>query len=692
MSEFESIRPLKARVQRRLFRIPGVHGVGIGAKVVGGKRTNESALTVFVVEKKPEEQLLPEHLIPKQIDGISTDVIEMPRLTFSGFPDDDKERPMLGGTMITVKNAGFAGSLGCFARDAKGRALAITCHHVVARHFQQVTTQLTMTPPNALPNQPSPYSGTIGGQNTEGSIIGVQLESASANKDWATYIVTTATDTIPSIATKVVNAINALVSTNVKARIGTARPGQVIVTTDPGADTQVRTFTVFAPLGRDPRSNLFGTVTGNTIEFSGTVDGQYGIYLTWSVAGNDASQGTYVPVDKGSTLDQVVSAVASAIFQTLESDVEPEPDLAAHSVILHNATLVACQIANDIRVGQAHDDFCSDCSLCCNDDFGRVMIADPQVDAAAIHIRSGIEYKDEIKGDPRAGVNGTTLINGVYTPTDAEIKTGYSVSKRGFITGITSGTITHELSVMVSQRDTPTVTGPFVRFFEHAYFIIPAGPTATAGAPFSQEGDSGAAVYDGNGNIVGILFASVQLRSPQGVQFSSVATPIQQIQDRLGVTVEGATALGVVHKVTDADGSLKMAISDDALKKALGTQTEISATPAGKELADAVLRNVQEVQTLVNQNRRVATVWHRNKGPKIAQAFFGVVGAREETLPKTIDDKPLVECLQNIQRVLVRFGSEALASDLTKYAPRLLQMTSMTFEQTLDYLKTQGSV
>jgi hypothetical protein len=673
VSDFDPIRALKAREQRRLLRIPGVHGVGIGAKVAGGKRTNELALTVFVVEKKPEEQLQPEHLIPKRIDTVRTDVIAIPRLTFTDFPDGDKERPMLGGTQITAKDSNYAGTVGCFARDAQGRALAITCQHVVAKHFQQVTTQLTMTPANVPPTPVNPYKATLGGVNTPGTIIGVQLESASAKKDWATYVVTTAADTtIAGIRTQVVAAINALASTSVVASAGTTSDGEVIVTTNPGFDTQVRTFTLYGPLGVDPRSKLLAEVTGNTIEFSGRVDGHYGIYVTWSVAGNDPSQGIFVPVETDSTLDSVAGAVASAVRPG--SDVQAERT--GVSVILHNATLVACQIASDIRVGQATDDFCSDCSLCCNDDFGRVLSADPEVDAAAIHIRSGIEYKDEIKGDPRAGVNGTLLIKGAYTPSDAEVQSGYRVSKRGFVTGITSGRITHEISVMVSEQEAPGVAGPFIRFFEHAHYI-----EADPGGPFATAGDSGAAVYDSNGNVVGIQFAA-------GSNVA-LATPIQQIQDRLAVKVEGAAALGVVHKVTDADGSQALAVSAEALGKALEAQTQISASPAGKQLADAAVRNVQEVQTLVNQNRRVATVWHRNEGPRIAQALLGFFSAREKTLPNAIDDQPLAQCLQNIQRALVRFGSEALAADVTQFAPRLLRMIGMTRGQALDYLETQ---
>lgn len=672
MSEFEPIRAIKAREQRRLLRIPGVHAVGIGAKVVGGRQTDEAALTIFVVHKKPLDQLAAEHVIPAEIDGIKTDVIEMPRVKFLALPDDDKERPLLAGTKMTVNNTNYFGSIGCYARDAKGRALGLTCHHVVARHFTGTATLLTVVPPHPPLTPPNPYSATFSGQDTAGTTIAVQLESASANKDWATYITTSGTDTIPALANNVVTAVNALASTNAMARLGTGI-GQVIITANPGANTVVRSFEIYSPLGIDPKAKLFAKVTGNSIEFSGKVAGDYGIYVTWSLTGTEASQGSFTAVDKDSTLDHVASAVLSSVFMTPGQNADPTRT--GNTVVLTNATYVICQIINDLRAGQPSDDSCSDCSLCCNDNFGRVLLADLSVDAAAVQIRSGIEYLDEVKEDPTHGVANHTLIVGPYTPTDDQIRTGYQISKRGFVTGITRGVITHEMALIVGEHDSgrPSV---FDRFFEHAYRI------QGIVTPFSDQGDSGGPVYDAGGHIVGLLFA--------GTSTIGVASPIQRIQDQLGVTVEGATALGQKHKVTDVDGYHLMAVADERLRRALEAQTEISATPQGKELADAVLRNVPEVQTLINSNLRVAATWQRNGGPLMVKSLLQFLEDRTVPMPNELNGLPLVERLKNIQRSLVKCGSETLVADLERYSSFVLELANLSFSEVLARLQTSS--
>jgi hypothetical protein len=570
---------------------------------------------------------------------------------------------------MTIKDTDYQGTLGCFGRTNQGQAVAITCHHVVARHFPGVTTQLTLSPP---PPHVSPYARTFQGQNTPGTVIAILLKSALHNTEFATYVTTGKTDALADIATNVMRAITQLTAAHVTARIG-ATPAQVVIGTNQGFDTLVDQFDVYSPIGVDPKSKLIATVDGNSIEFSGKADGQYGVYVTWSVAGSDASQGSFTAIDEDSTLEHVASAVVSSILLTPGKDVDP--DLVNGKVVLNNATIVTCQVINDLRAGQPSDGFCSDCSLCCNDDFGRVILADLSLDAALIHIRSGIEYLDEIKEDPDHGFPNRTLITGAYTPTDQQIQAGYAVSKRGFMTGITSGTITHEASFIVAERDNPAGPLIFDRLFEHAYLIVGTAP------PFSVGGDSGAPVYDAGGNVVAILFG--------GNGATSVATPIQKIQEQLGVTVEGATALNQTHKVTDADGSHTIIAADDNLRRMLEAQTEISAMPAGKNLSQAVLRNVQEVQDLVNTNMRVATAWHRNGGPMLVKVGLQYLQERNLRLPDEIDGLSVAQRLQNIQKALVRFGSKALTSDLERYGPMLVQLTGMTFGQALDHLRTQ---
>ncbi|MBI4539871.1 MAG: hypothetical protein HY704_10230 [Gemmatimonadetes bacterium] len=64
---------MKERVEDDLLGIPGVQGVDVGYKVVGGKKTNRIAIRVYVARKRDVAE---EERIPPEIEGIPTDVIE----------------------------------------------------------------------------------------------------------------------------------------------------------------------------------------------------------------------------------------------------------------------------------------------------------------------------------------------------------------------------------------------------------------------------------------------------------------------------------------------------------------------------------------------------------------------------------------------------------------------------------------
>ena len=76
MNDLDRILSVKKAAQARLLAIPGVHAVGIGFKMVQGQRTPERCIAVFVVKKKPLQNLSPEQVVPAEIDGVKTDIIE----------------------------------------------------------------------------------------------------------------------------------------------------------------------------------------------------------------------------------------------------------------------------------------------------------------------------------------------------------------------------------------------------------------------------------------------------------------------------------------------------------------------------------------------------------------------------------------------------------------------------------------
>jgi hypothetical protein len=103
-----------------------------------------------------------------------------------------------------------------------------------------------------------------------------------------------------------------------------------------------------------------------------------------------------------------------------------------------------------------------------------------------------------------------------------------------------------------------------------------------------------------------------------------------------------------------------------------------------------VKRHFAETQRLVNSNRRVATIWHRNRGPLILQAFLNMLQRRDALLPKEINGQPLADCLERIKQGIVRYASPALAADLARFAPRLQSLAGLSYTQMLSELRSES--
>lgn len=119
----------------------GVHAVGIGRKVVGGKATRTDCVRLYVIRKLPESVLRRRDLLPERIDGIPVDVIESQpaRLVAESCTGArrDEQRPIRGGITAAHESV-VRGTLACFCRstnpeDAPGDVFLLSNNHVLAR-------------------------------------------------------------------------------------------------------------------------------------------------------------------------------------------------------------------------------------------------------------------------------------------------------------------------------------------------------------------------------------------------------------------------------------------------------------------------------------------------------------------------------------------------------------------------------
>lgn len=71
------VQDILSKAREEFYKDPNVIGVGIGPRRVGNRvRPDEFALLVYVLQKLPEAELEPEHVIPDEFMGLKTDVIE----------------------------------------------------------------------------------------------------------------------------------------------------------------------------------------------------------------------------------------------------------------------------------------------------------------------------------------------------------------------------------------------------------------------------------------------------------------------------------------------------------------------------------------------------------------------------------------------------------------------------------------
>jgi len=131
MDEHIKIAQVKSQALAGLMRKPNVIGVGTGYKTSAGRKTGELCIVALVTQKIPRAGLDAASMVPKSIDGISTDVLQI------GFiraqqARTDRWRPALGGVSIGHYQV-TAGTLGCMVRDrVSGERLILSNNHVLA--------------------------------------------------------------------------------------------------------------------------------------------------------------------------------------------------------------------------------------------------------------------------------------------------------------------------------------------------------------------------------------------------------------------------------------------------------------------------------------------------------------------------------------------------------------------------------
>lgn len=143
MPSIEELVSIKDQVTQRFLDQPGVRGIDVGFKEVGGRLTDQVAVRIHVAQKT--DDIPPAQMVPAEISGAVTDVIERvykPQVTAIPVEmplqaDTEHLTTLEGGVSMgpsrTVDDHIFAGTLGAIVIDNTTQAqAALTNFHVAA--------------------------------------------------------------------------------------------------------------------------------------------------------------------------------------------------------------------------------------------------------------------------------------------------------------------------------------------------------------------------------------------------------------------------------------------------------------------------------------------------------------------------------------------------------------------------------
>jgi hypothetical protein len=596
---------------------------------------------------------------------------------------DDKsyrDDHLRGGIQIQVGASLGGGTLGLLGtttpttQDPQGKVVAITCQHVVASASDQPTSLGVAVQGNQIT-----FQGNTAPPN---SLVQVTLGTQTVDNQFQVsdvFCSTQAGEALNHFVGRVKDAINQASILGVTATQGSPPPNDLVLTLNLPADV-LSNCIAYGPADPVQAVNLTARALGSQLVFDGDVsDENYGIYVRVNADGVRRTCGVFLNPSKNQNPTSIASAIATSFNNlpaTYRGSVTASPTGAA--INFDTAQSVDCSIRSDIRVGQPDNNFSS--SRCCSHRFGRVLDAKISSDVAIIELDDGQKWVPEIEG--------FGLVAGPHflDPSDLHIL----VQKRGrTMPQMTTGFI----DLLQLSGNTFGDNGSFDRHYVNAILV-----SSHENTPFSLPGDSGAAVVDIVGGVVGILFGA------SGNDTESWVTPIDQIitddfpdlQLNVAPAPEAGKAPGDVRTVPKhamagiEPGALAARYQSYPQRRLAEVEQEISATEKGLTYVEAVRRHFPESQKLVNTNRRVATVWHRNGGPQILQALVNMLQRRDEPLPREIEGRPLVDCVRRIREIIARYASPALVADLGQYGSEMERFAGLSYTQMLAVLRAEN--
>lgn len=271
--------------------------------------------------------------------------------------------------------------------------------------------------------------------------------------------------------------------------------------------------------------------------------------------------------------------------------------------------------------------------------------------SSCCHTNCGVSISSDIR---LLAINNSNTIAGVDRVQQTDIDVGkppYHVVKVGRATNRTEGNVT--------RLNVPMLHGE-----KNVIEITATSNNCNHVLQFVDQGDSGSALVNAQGKLVGLCFAFDRVDPTL-----SYACHIHPVLQQLG---------GITPISTQNPPDSRLTSSEvDAFIQGHPNQTpqlkeRFLASPEGQQIAALVEQHRHEVVHLVNHNRRVAVAWHRNQGPAFLNRAMNNARDPEERIPREIDGVTRKVLLGNMADALSEHGSLALRKAVMEHRETIL--------------------
>jgi hypothetical protein len=371
----------------------------------------------------------------------------------------------------------------------------------------------------------------------------------------------------------------------------------------------------------------------------------------------------------------------------------------ARAVLVTNAHVVNPPLNLDVGRMVGSPEFNTTVCSSSDDMIGRVLKVrlQDETDCALVALEPGgllddLKYTAQVHDGSRVWPEGlmnpetitNNFIRDTHEVTAAEIQnTDYIVYKRGCRTGVTKGKVV-SVGMSVDQRRKVPNPAAYDDDTQDIELHIRQATnqleieSLTDGFEFAVPGDSGSAVLDSQGRLVGLVWG-------QGG-----ADSIRGILTIMGVTVATANARDV--KFTIPDGNLDdvpvlpeqagLAARREAFRKGIATHWEqLRQTPYGSECLATVARVHREALYLVRTNKRAYVEWNRHGGPLLLACLTQALISPTWRFPSELEGISLDKCVDGISNSFRLRGNPGLGRDVDRLAPLVARLGDRTMAE-----------